>query len=95
MTALEIAHRRFLASVFSQPRDLRALNSAEALAGRTLEIEAQLQAITVWLKALVEDTAAHCHMGRRPDDIVEAYMHDMAGELRGLLIGAMSDVEAA
>lgn len=95
MTALANAHMRFLISVLTRPRELRALNSADALAARTLEIEQHLQAVAVWLKALVEDTAQHSHMGRRPDDIVEAYMSDMAGELRGLLIGAMDGVEAA
>ena len=95
MTALANAHHRFLATVITRPRELRPLNSADALAGRTLEIELHVQAVTVWLKALVEDTAGHCHASRSLSDLVETYMSDLASELRGELIVALEDVETA
>lgn len=94
MTALENAHIRFLMSVLARPQELRALNSTDALAVRTLYIEQHLQAYEIWLKALVEDTSGHCHASRSLPDLVGACMSDMAGDLRGHLIEAMEDVAA-
>ena len=89
---LHCAYARLLAAVGkNRPRKLHADNSPCALAGRVADIEAQLIACTDWLKAIVDDTSHHCHARRRLDDIVDAYMADMAGELRGELLKAMEN----
>jgi hypothetical protein len=70
-------------------RPLRALNSDEALRWRVLDIEALIIAMKDYLKVVVEDTAANIALAGRQDDVVEAYMSDMAGELRGHFIQAL------
>lgn len=84
--AIDTAYARFLLAVMkARPHRLQALNSPDDLAGRVIDVADQIAACKTWLKVLVEDTAEHVALAKRPDDIVEAAMSDMAGDVIGQL----------
>lgn len=87
---VDLAYVRLLLALKSnRARPLRALNSPAALRGRIHDIEAQIDAMRVYLKALVEDTAEHIALAKRPDDIVESALADMRGDVIGHLEQAL------
>lgn len=88
ITALDAAYADFLLAL-TRPRPLRVENSNAALRGRIDEIERHIAAFKAWLTALVEDTAQNVALAKRPDDIVDSHMTDMAGDLRGQLLQAL------
>jgi hypothetical protein len=93
ISPLDVAYIDFtIAVAAARPRLLRLENSPRALMGRIADIDAIETACRDYLKALAEDTAQHMHCSQRPDDIVEAAMSDMAGDLRGVLLEGLEDV---
>lgn len=95
LTAAQAAWAKFCLRVHQlRPRELDAQASPAAIQQRILETDALVIAMADVLKGIVEDTARSCHCSRRPDDIVENYMHDMGGELRGMFLKAIEE-EAA
>lgn len=95
MTPLASAHTKLmLAVVAHRPRELRADNSYDALAALALQIDAVTLEFRDYLKALTEQAAQHIPLAGRLDDVVEAYMSDMASEIRGALLKALeSEIE--
>lgn len=88
ITALDAAYADFLLTL-TRPRPLKLENSPAALRGRIDEIERHIAGCKAWLTALVEDTARNVALAKRPDDIVDSHMTDMAADLRGHLLQAI------
>lgn len=83
---LDLAYvRHILAIQAARPIALTALDGDAMLQHRIEQVAAQIDAAKAWIKALVEDTAEHVALAKRPDDIVEAAMGDMAGDVIGRL----------
>lgn len=95
LTAIQLAWAKFALRVHQlRPSELRAQASPAALQQRILETDALIIAMADVLRATVEDTARSCHCSRRPDDIVDSYMTDLGGELRGLFLRTLDEVAA-
>lgn len=90
MSVLGDSYATFLLGLMEhRPHALSVDNSDEALEARVCEIDAVIILCKSYLKALVEDTAQHVALAKRPDDIVENFMTDMAGDLHGHLLQAI------
>lgn len=90
MSVLGDAYATFLLGLMARrPRELDLENSDDDLEARVCEIDEVIILCKSYLKVLVEDTAQHVALAKRPDDIVENFMTDMAGDLHGHLLQAI------
>lgn len=89
---LAIAHNNLIGQLLDlRPRDLGNDPSPAAQQSRATTIALTLAAMQAYLEILAADTAASMSLSGNPEQVVRDYMHDMAGELRGMMCAAIED----
>lgn len=87
---LDLAYvRHLLALKANRPIALTVWDSDVMLRHRIAQTAANIETAKVWLKFLVEDLAQHVALAGRLDDVIEARMSDMAGDVIGRLEQAL------